>query len=369
MFAAAPGAFAQVTSSQDSADSPWPTAGRDAGFGDGSDSTSIREALRGNFTEIRLGRMAEVRASESTVGDFARRMIAEHSSMYEQWGKLARKSRMSTDTELDPDSEQAAQRLGGLSGSAFDQAYMSEMIRLHERDLAALERMRSSARSPEVQQLADNYVPVVREHLAQARQVGSQVGVATTAGRAGGVTNRDDRYDRTDRSERNERNERNDVKDRPPLPAEDRAFVREVVGDHLMHIRLAKRAQREGQREATRELAERIEKEFSDWEERWEKLADRRDLEVPSHLERADRRKLERLDDARKRGFDRTYATMVANHLESVVRNFREDGQKAKSLAVRGMVERELPVIRELLARARRLERQEDQRREDSDRK
>jgi predicted outer membrane protein len=135
-----------------------------------------------------------------------------------------------------------------------------------------------------------------------------------------------------------------------------------------MHIRLAKRAQREGKMEETRELGEQIEKTLTRWRERWENVADRRDVEVPSNLERADRQRIERLDGASERGFDRTYATVVANHLERVVQNFRKKGPTAASAAVRGLVESELPVMRELLTDARQLEKRVSERREDSNR-
>jgi putative membrane protein len=377
MLAIAPNVDAQVTSGQDSAASPWPTVGNEPAFANSAvaDSVYIRQALRGNFTEVGLGRVAESRAENDAVEDFAERMISEHGAMYEKWEELAQKIDMKTAVDLEQAQEPSVERLRSLSGTAFDQAYMAEMIRLHEQDLAAFQRIGTSARSTEVRQLATSGMSTIREHLALARQVGSRVGVATTAGRAGGVTTPtptpfDTARRRTtaDRTTRNEPDDR-DRKDRPPLPAEDRPFVQEALGDHLMHIRLAKRAQREGKMEETRELGERIEKELSQWRERWENVADRRDVEVPSNLERADRQRIERLDGASERGFDRTYATVVANHLERVVQNFRKKGRTAQSAPVRGLVESELPVMRELLAQARRLEGQVSQRREDSDRK
>jgi putative membrane protein len=385
ILAVAPGVHAQVTSSQDSARSPWPTATRDPGFGSGAeaDSTYIRQALRGNFTEVGLGRMAESRAEDDDVEEFAERMISEHGDMYEDWEALAQKIDLETEVELEQAQQPSVVRLRNLSGPQFDQAYMAEMIRLHEQDLVAFQRMGTSARSPEVRQLATSGASTVQEHLALARQVGSRVGVATTAGRAGGVTSptptrsdsarsdsarRRTTADRTTRTGSDDRDVRDDGRDRPPLPARDRPFVQEALGDHLMHIRLAKRAQREGKMEDTRELGEQIEKTLTRWRERWENVADRRDVEVPSNLERADRQRIERLDGASERGFDRTYATVVANHLERVVQNFRKKGPTAESAAVRGLVESELPVMRELLTDARQLEKRVSERREDSNR-
>jgi putative membrane protein len=248
ILAATPGAVAQDTSYSNS---PWRIMVPKPGTGTLADTVYIRQAMRGNLAEVAFGRLAESRASNSEVKGFAKRMIADHDSMAGQWSKLARNDRMTLDLKLDPEAQQSADRLRGLSGAAFDQAYIGESIRDHEQALSDFQRMGTSARSPEVRQLAAGGVPVIQEHLALARQVGSRVGVATTAGRVGGVTpvpaptpapvpsNEDRRRADTERTVRG------------PLRAEDRAFVNELLGDHLLQIRLARRAQREAKRGET----------------------------------------------------------------------------------------------------------------------
>jgi predicted outer membrane protein len=239
--------------------------------------------------------------------------------------------------------------------------------------------MARSARSPEVRQLAGRGVSTIQAHLTLARQVGSRVGISTTAGRAGGVTVPDTgrRVTTSDtgrrvtvgdtaRSDtgrrtvagRATRDVRDDRGDRGKLRAEDRAFIQNVLQDHLMHIRLAERAKREARSGEIRRLAERMEDDFEDWQEHWEDLADRYDVKAPSHLGRLHGQKVERLERASKGNVDRTYATIVAEHLESVVPYFQKEGQAVRSAAVRRLVDDELPMIREHLARARRLQEQ-----------
>jgi putative membrane protein len=374
MLAAAPGALAQVTSGQEPARSPWPTVGRDTVTTAAlADTAYVRQAIRGNFTEVELGRLAESRAADSAVEEFAERMISEHNSMNQQWALLARNNRMKVDADVGPAGKQSIERLEDLSGAAFDQAYMAEMIRHHEQDLAAFQRMEASARSPEVRQLANKGMSGIREHLALAQQVGSRVGVSRTAGRAGDVpvpapADENRRRTEADRATRGERDDRNDRNDRGTLRAEDRAFVQEVLQDHLMHLRLAQRAQRQAKSDETRRLAERIDEDFEEWQERWERLADRYDVKAPSHLGRLHGQKVEKLERASGRNFDRSYAAIVAEHLASVVPYFQKEGQAVRSAAVRRLVDDELPVIREHLARARRLQEQADERPEASDR-
>jgi putative membrane protein len=370
MFAAAPGALAQ-----DSAWSPWrPSSGvsspTDTGAKAIADTAIIRQTIRGNYTEVGLGRLAESRADNEEVKEFAKRMVSDHnsSSMNQQWGTLAQTRRMSTRIDFGPEGQETIDRLEDLDGAEFDQAYMAEMIRHHEENLATMQRVgASSARAADVRQVANSAVPGIRAHLTLARQVGSRIGISTTAGNAGGVTTprppadtigRSTTADRTTTDDRDQSDDRN----RRPLRAEDRTFVQQLLADHLMHVRLANRAQREAKSDDTKDLAERIERNFTRWAERWENFADRRDANVNFHLERQHRQKLERLEKAEDRNYDRAYAAIVAEHLESLLPKMRKEGNERRAAGVGRLAEEEIPLIRELLAQARRVERNADNR-------
>jgi putative membrane protein len=368
MLATAPGAVAQVTSNPDTgAKSPWPTVNQTPNWGeDGStDSSFIRQTIRGNYTEVALGRLAESRASSSEVKDFAERMVSDHNDMNKEWVDLAHDNDMKVAVDFGQSGQQTIDRLEELSGSAFDQAYMSEAIRQHEQDLAAFQRMGTSARSNEVRELTNSGVSTIREHLSLAQQVGSRVGVSSTAGRVGGVPSpvppSDDRTRRTTKDHANgEGHDAGNDNERPPLSTADRTFVDNALSDHLLHLRLANRAQRESENDAVRELADRIEKEFTQWSKRWEGFADRRDADLTPHLERFDRSKFERLEKASDRDtFDRAYADVVAHHLGVMAQDFRDARQRTETPKIRQLADEELPAIRELLSRAQRLDRQE----------
>jgi putative membrane protein len=380
MLAAAPGASAQVAAGQDSS---------------AADTAYIRQVIRGNFLEVGLGRRAYSRGADSAVKQFALRMISDHNSMNDQWTELAEQNDMAIRLEVGPAGQQVGERLEDLEGAEFDRAYMREMIRQHEQDLAFFQRMARWAGTLEVRQLASSGVPTLQDHLALARQVGSRVGISTTAGRTGapvpaptpsadtsrrtvgvpapvpttsGDTGRRTTAGRTTRDARNDRGDRDDRDDRSRLRAEDRRFVQNVLQDHLMHIRLAERAQREARSNQTRRLAERIGMAFEDWQERWEDLADRYDVKAPSHLGQLHAQKVERLERASRANVDRTYVSIVADHLASVVPYFEKEGQEVRSAPVRRLVDDELPLIRDALARARQLDRQASARAEESDR-
>ncbi len=382
LVATVPGA-----SAQDTTNSPWrprttvssPGSSSTTSATAASDTAFIRQAMNGNYTEVRLSRLAGDEAENDSVESFAERMVTDHGKMNEKWAELAKSNGMRFElSDVSGDAE-LVDRLEDVSDSEFDQAYMTEMIRLHELDLAAFGRMRSSASSAEVRQLAGESESSVRQHLTLARQVGSQVGVATTAGRAGGlpgpVTSSNDGRRRTTDNPvaRNDRDESDVEKEREvgrTLRREDRAFVENALADHLMHQRLAKRAEREGKSSEIRTLAERTDRALGYWANRWENFAGRYNANVQAKLEKHNREKIQRLDNAADlKNFDRAYADIVAEHLDLMIRTFRDEAREKHHSAVRRVIEEELPVLRQLHVQAQKVERQVSNDRDDDDRK
>ena len=337
------------------------------------DTTGIRMAVQGNFTEVALGRLADDKASDSEVKDFGKRMVSDHDDMNDQWAKLASKYHMrimNPGPDFGTSGKDAIDRLQKLDGREFDQAYMIEMIRDHEQDLSEFQRLRSSARDPEIRDLAASGASTIEEHLTLARQVVSRVGVATTAGRVGTTNPYPSPYpapNSTDNARRttttgavaNEANGHNDH-NAPPLSKEDRAFVDNVLDDHLLHIRLARVVQRDARQDETKELAKRVENEMTQWAKRWNQFADRHDANVSEHLTEQDRNKIARIQDAKEKNVDRAYAQILSNHLKQMVDRFRHERWDERRDAAGLAAQKEIPVLEDLLQRARTLERHTD---------
>ncbi|PYO48534.1 MAG: hypothetical protein DMD84_20850, partial [Candidatus Rokuibacteriota bacterium] len=57
----------------------------------------------------------------------------------------------------------------------FDRDYMSEMVRDHTEDIALFERAAETSTDPDLKAWATRSLPMLREHLALARQVNSEV--------------------------------------------------------------------------------------------------------------------------------------------------------------------------------------------------
>lgn len=335
-----------------------------------ADSAFVREAMSGSLLEVRLGSLAEARASAPAVKQFGQRMVSDHGAMQKQWSALASSSGMRVSAALDAGKQQQVTRLGGLSGAAFDQAYMSTMVQDHQNDVAAFRQQASSARSAEVRQLASSGLATIEQHLSLAQQVASQVGTApvattTPVPAGGGVnpgTNPSGRVptpapqpsvpapqpaNPNNRAAVNP-NDRGNVRS-------DRDFVNEILADHVTELRMAELARRRATGSEAKRLAQRMADDMKQWRNRWAEVASNNGMDATPSLGNLHQQKIDRLEKASKKEFDRTYASIVAEHLGSIVPYFQDEGRSARSSTVRGMVNDELPVIRDRLAEARRL--------------
>jgi putative membrane protein len=145
-----------------------------------ADREFVNKAAIGNVAEVELGRVAVQRAARPSVKSFGERMVTDHGRAGAELATLARGKGMDVSKTLDVSHQAMRDRLSGLSGADFDRAYMSEMVRDHTEDVALFERAAQTASDADVKAYAARSLPMLREHLALARQVNSEVVLGPT---------------------------------------------------------------------------------------------------------------------------------------------------------------------------------------------
>jgi putative membrane protein len=139
------------------------------------DREFVNKAATGNLAEIELGRVAAQRAARPSVRSFGERMVTDHGRSNAELTSLARSKGIEVPTALEPSQQAVRDRLSALSGNDFDRAYVSEMVRDHTEDIALFERAAEISTDPDLKAWAAQSLPMLREHLALARQVNSEV--------------------------------------------------------------------------------------------------------------------------------------------------------------------------------------------------
>jgi putative membrane protein len=146
-----------------------------------ADHHFVMDAARGSMAEIELGMLASMKASNAKVKQFGERMVADHTNAHTELKALAQSKNITLPRTIDAKHRAAHDRLGNLSGDAFDRAYMQEMVIAHRTMLDMFRKESQSGNDREVKAWATKMMPTIQEHLAMARS--SNSGAVGTSGR------------------------------------------------------------------------------------------------------------------------------------------------------------------------------------------
>ena len=140
-----------------------------------SDQQFMVDAARGGIAEVEIGRLAAQRAASDAVRQFGQRMATDHGAANQELMQLAQRKGVMLPREMGPSHRAAMDRLSAMSGPAFDQAYMADMMRDHQRDLAAFTRESREGQDAEVRAWAAKTLPTIQEHQRLAYDIHSRI--------------------------------------------------------------------------------------------------------------------------------------------------------------------------------------------------
>jgi len=141
-----------------------------------ADSKFAREAAAGGMEEVELGKVAVRNASDDKVKAFGQRMVDDHSKAGDELKTIASKDNINLPAGLDAKGKATVERLSALSGSVFDRAYMMDMVKDHQADIAAFQRESSSGMNPDLKMWATTTLPTLQDHLRMAKDAEGAVG-------------------------------------------------------------------------------------------------------------------------------------------------------------------------------------------------
>ena len=297
-----------------------------------ADSAFIREVEASNTAEIRLGQLAERKASDSQVKQFAQRMITDHNGLQREWGNIASTSGFRISGAIDQRHQEQLTRLERLSGNEFDRAFMAAMVENHQENMRSLQTKGRSAQSPQVRQQASRSLGAVEEHLSLAQQIASQVGADTTSTIAA----------------ESPQGPKGDIK-------KDQRFIRNVDADHFLEIRLARLAEQKARDSDVKQFARRMSKDHASLQKQWTGMATNNGMKFKSGMGPRHRSKLTRLEKLSGREFDREYMTLIAQNHQDYLDYFRKEGRAAHSAPVRQLVNRGIPVLEQHLRQSKQI--------------
>lgn len=131
----------------------------------------MQHLAKDNQGEIESSVLAEKQAQAPAVKGFARLMVDDHMALESQLAVVAGKLQVPLPDGVTQSDQQAMQKLSGISGQQFDQAYMQENVTNHQKDVQQIEQHLQQAHNPEVRGLLMGALPIIQQHLALAQAV------------------------------------------------------------------------------------------------------------------------------------------------------------------------------------------------------
>jgi putative membrane protein len=132
-------------------------------------------ATVGGIAEVEFGQLAEEKADDDRVRQFAGRMVNDHGRANEELKSIADKSKTPLPTELGPDQKAVRADLEKREGVEFDLAYMTGQIVDHQKIAQLLAWEIGSGQDAELQRFAARTLPTVLEHLDMAKQIHAEL--------------------------------------------------------------------------------------------------------------------------------------------------------------------------------------------------
>lgn len=136
-----------------------------------ADTMFVKKAARGGIAEVELGQLAVQKASSEEVKKFGQRMVDDHSKANDELKQVAAQQHIDLPQEASAKDKATKARLEKLSGEQFDKAYMSDMVKDHQKDVAEFERESKTAKDPAVKSFAQQTLPTLKEHLKEAEKI------------------------------------------------------------------------------------------------------------------------------------------------------------------------------------------------------
>lgn len=157
----------------------------------------VQRATEKNLAEIELSRLAQERAQNPQVRQFAQTMVEDHTKSLNELRQIAQRENLQINEQLRDEHREQQQRLQAMKGTEFDREYMNIMVEGHGEMVSLLQdRTGDRAMGPdrtddrtvgtvgqqpdaqdgaELNQWAAQTLPVVERHHEQAEQIRDQL--------------------------------------------------------------------------------------------------------------------------------------------------------------------------------------------------
>ena len=138
-------------------------------------------AYAAGLLDVEAGKQALEKSTNNDVRAFAQRMIGDHTAVNDQALALVKKLNVTpednaTSQSLTKQAKATREKLAGLTGAAFDKAYVDNEVAYHKTVNSALDNtLIPDSQNAELKSLLQRGLKVFQSHLDHAEQLATQL--------------------------------------------------------------------------------------------------------------------------------------------------------------------------------------------------
>jgi putative membrane protein len=133
--------------------------------------TFVTQALTSNRFEVAAATLAQSKAQNAQIKQFASKMIAEHTAMGVDLTDLAKSMELAIPTSLEQEDQDNINMLGLYTGTTFEKEFTRMMVASHEKAVNLFSQAASNTGVPaaDLRHFAEMKTPSLQQHLKEAQ--------------------------------------------------------------------------------------------------------------------------------------------------------------------------------------------------------
>ncbi len=135
---------------------------------DKSAEAFVKEAIQGNYAEVKMGKLAQSNGENAGVRGFGETLVTDHQAANEKAINLAKELKIEAPTGPSAQQTKEYEKLAALKGTAFDREFTKHMVKDHNKDIDAYTKA-SKTSNKSVASYASETLPTLKKHLLTAK--------------------------------------------------------------------------------------------------------------------------------------------------------------------------------------------------------
>jgi len=144
----------------------------------GVDVRFARRLVEHGFLKAEMGKLAVEKGQSEQVRNIGQGLIDDHNRWNKTLARITAENKISLPDKMAPKYKAAIDRLNALSGADFDRAFLKELVRYQDSDLALLHNEASNGTIEPLRKWASRGIPGLERRIEAAREEHASLAVA-----------------------------------------------------------------------------------------------------------------------------------------------------------------------------------------------